>query len=191
MSQVVLSKFYLENQKDRTLPLEEIQAAFKAGKTLPGYRPGVIYVDTRIQLPHRTLLLEPGAALLANYYPRVAGEEPRKKVQVYREEAHLPMSKTTFAVLYHKDVLALTNERSSDAEWEVVAHLTSSVDEPEPMHPDTLIANHFKLSGGTPTDMSSLVFEMELRRSVLFWKNRALVTTEKTPAIWDEEEVTG
>ena len=61
---------------------------------------------------------------------------------------------------------------------EVVGHLTSPLDTPEPMHPDVLIANHFELDGGTPTGMSPEVFEEELRKGVLFWKNRVQAFTE-------------
>ncbi|MEI6568554.1 MAG: hypothetical protein WCR20_17875, partial [Verrucomicrobiota bacterium] len=62
------------------------------------------------------------------------------------------------------------------ADWAVVAHLTSSMDTPEPMHPDTLIANHFHLSGGTNTGLGAAQFESSLRESVLFWKNKVTAT---------------
>lgn len=183
---IKFSKFYLENQVPPgalDVWLHTIKEAFRKGLVRPGYRDGVVLVDTGVRLPHRTVELIPGEPLKVSYTARVMGEEPRKKIQAIRKTGDLPLSHTTFVVLYRKDVLALKDERSTDAEWEVVAHLTSSIDQPEPMHPDTLLANHFELSGGTPTGMSPEEFQNSLRESVLFWKNRVMVSEEKSSLV--------
>lgn len=191
---IEFSKFYLEHQKSSELLgdtqkeswLDLIRLKFEEGEVLPGYRPGVCLVDTNLQLPHRTVLLRPGEIPLAFYTSRVEGEEPRKNLHVFRYSWEIPYSRTTFAVLYHKDVLALKDERSTEAEWEVVAHLTSSLDVPEPMHPDTMLANHYELDGGTPTGMSAEEFQNKLGESVRFWKDHAIATSERKLSAWGE-----
>jgi len=78
-------------------------------------------------------------------------------------------------VLYRKDVLAENKENTTDAEWEIVS-INASPEEGElPIMPDTLIANHFQLSGGTATNMSDSEFVEALKKSVLYWKDKALV----------------
>lgn len=179
MERIQFSDFYRETQM-KHLPIHEedwllaIEEALDFGEVLPGYRDGVVLVRTPQKFPHRTVEILPKDRLEASFTPRVEGEDPRKKIQVFRQK--LPLAHSTFVVLYRWDVLNLSNERSKFSEWEVITHLTSSVDTPEPMHPDTLIANHFQFSGGTPTGMSPEKFEEELKASVEFWKNRAIAT---------------
>lgn len=181
---LAFSKFYLERKGEllqKYVSLEAwmgiIKYQMEEGNTIPGYRDGVILVRTYLPLPHRTVLLTEQDTLIANFKPRVMGEEPRKSMQVYRSEESLPSARTTFVVLYRRDVLNLTGERSSEADWEVIEHLTSALNTPEPMHPNTMLANHFRLSGGTPTGMTPEQFEAALKESVLFWKNRAIAVS--------------
>ena len=67
-------------------------------------------------------------------------------------------------------------EASSDAEWEIIAVNAHITNEEVPIQPNTLIANHFQLDGGTATGMSAVEFEEALRKSVLFWKDKAMVS---------------
>lgn len=147
---------------------------------LAGYRDGVILVHRPNPgwVLHDTVELVEGEELKASFTARVPGEEPRKAYEAIRNE--LPLAKSVFFVLYRSDVLNETEERSRDTEWEVVAAITSALDIPEPMAVETLLANHFKLSGGTQTNMSDTTFVQALEESVRFWKNRAKAVLKET-----------
>ena len=178
---VEFSPFYKSHQLDELMPSTADQADWlnriiASDIALSGYRDGVVLKKVEASFKHTTVELDPGMELKAIFEARVPGEEPRKKIYVVRDLEALPTAKSVFAVLYHKDVLAEDGE-SIESDWGVVAHLTSSLDVPEPIHPDTLIANHFHLSGGTSTQMSSEQFEKILGAAVLFWKNRVTAYT--------------
>jgi hypothetical protein len=95
----------------------------------------------------------------------------------------LPDAKYITAVLYHKDVLAEDNDRTTECDWEVVTILCQ-VDKEEPITPATLMSNHFKADGGTATLMSPETFEAELRKAYNYWKNRAMGITREE---WNED----
>ncbi len=78
-------------------------------------------------------------------------------------------------VLYRHDVLAENNEQSSDAEWEIVSVNGLPTEDEAPMSPGTLMANHFQISGGTATHMTSEQFEAALRRSFLYWRDKGRI----------------
>jgi hypothetical protein len=143
-----------------------------------GYRDGVLLVRTPNigNILHDTAVIEEDDELIATFRRRLPEEDPRKNLSVVK--AKLPLAESIFFVIYRADVLEEGHERSRPTEWEVIAALTSSTDEPEPMHPDTLIANHYLLSGGTSTNLKPEKFESVLRESVLFWKNRAKVVIQ-------------
>lgn len=149
------------------------QCAIFSRDIFAGYRDGVILIRTPNPsgILHDTVELREGDQLIATYESRVPGEDPRKGLKVKR--ASLPEAISLFFVLYRADVLEETHERSQDTEWEVITVLTSCTDEPEPMHPDTLIANQFELSGGTSTGYNDSEFYEALKTSVIFWKNKA------------------
>jgi hypothetical protein len=101
----------------------------------------------------------------------------------YRLEHGLPTivdvpktpAKQVDVVLYRKDVLAEGNENSTEADWEIVAINGQITKGYVPIMPDTLIANHFELDGGSATGMAPEEFVEALRASVLYWKDKALV----------------
>jgi hypothetical protein len=148
--------------------LKEIKANFNKQK--PGYRKGVILVPIdpagysvqHVEITKDTLLF-------ADYKPRVLGEEPRKVIHALVET--LPQALFMDVVLYSHQTLMEKNEASAEADWEIITMLPKLIED-EPMHPDTLIANHIGLSGGTDTKMSSVEFEIALTESVNYWKNR-------------------
>jgi len=81
-------------------------------------------------------------------------------------------------VLYRKDVLEEGNEQTTGADWDIISINGRITEEDAPIHPDTLIANHFQLSGGTATNMTPEKFEKQLRISTLYWKNKAMLESE-------------
>lgn len=174
---IAISKFCRSrDQQFCKVPLDslipELLHNFSSAK--PGYREGV----TLIPLDPKNFLgtiktLQTGDPLYGMFLPRVAGELPRKQVKVHG----IPDPVVAVdAVLYANHVLAETNEVSSpDADYEVVAVLPKVYEEEQPMHPDTLMANHFHFegNGGTATKMTPQEFESAMRTSYHFWRNRA------------------
>lgn len=147
-------------------------------KAKKGYRDGVLVVPIPSKGIYSPVVnLKEGDILTGAYKARRPGEEPRKTLHVKRADA--VMSKTAAVscdvILYRHDVLAENNEQSSDAEWEIIAVNAHITDEDVPIQPNTLIANHFELDGGTSTGMSPEEFESALRKSVLFWKDKAML----------------
>jgi len=174
---IEITSFYLKHQLsdysqgDIDSWLSNIHDSFKPENIIPGYRDGVVLVRVPSKLKHTTITLASDEPVLASFSPRIPGEEPRKRLYVERTRDQLPMAKSTFVVLYRKDVLAEDND-TIQSDWGAVTHLTSSLEEPEPMHPDTLLANYLHLSGGTRTNMTPDEFSKALDISVNFWKNK-------------------
>jgi hypothetical protein len=147
----------------------------------PGYKDGVCLVPVPPEGFYTGVVeLTEGDVLVGKYRARRPGEEPRKAVHAAREGAWAEGRSKSPAVavdvvLYRKDVLAENGENTTDCDWEIVSINGRITVEDQPSHPDTLIANHFGLSGGTLTGMSPEEFEAALRESVLYWKNKAML----------------
>ena len=178
-----LSPFYLERIKgeltmEQALNIKRLaKIASKDPKNVyPGYRDGVLLIKLpdSVTFVSRTIKLTPGDILTTAYIPRVPGEEPRKiaAISLRFDDPRITPAKSTYVVLYHKDVLAEDNERVED-DWVIVANLTSVTNEPEPLDPDTLICNHFHFSGGTNTGWNAAQFQDGLRLSYAFWRDKA------------------
>ena len=146
-------------------------------RSYPGYREVVILVPVDPDGFFSSVTeLSTSDKLSGAFACRREGEEPRKSVYVVGEKAP---AKTVWIVLYANHVLAEKNENESNADFEIVSvNASPSVDsEPAPMPPETLIANHFELSGGTATKMSDSEFVESLRKSVMYWKDKAMVVS--------------
>ena len=99
------------------------------------------------------------------------GEDPRKFVT---EKGEKIPAKDVEIILYHRDVLAEDKDYEPIADWEIISINASPTDQPAPIPPNALIANHFCLSGGTNTGMAPEEFESALRQSVYFWRDKAM-----------------
>lgn len=146
-------------------------------KAKQGYRDGVILIPVEPDKFYSSVFtLSEGDWWITRFEPRQEGEEPRRQVKtVFDEQGNTRTktpAKTVDIVLYRHDVLAENNEQSSDATWEVISINARSTDGEEPIRPMTLIANHFQLSGGTATNLSSEEFTQKLKESVLYWKDK-------------------
>lgn len=159
-----------------TLSDEEVLSRVNNGfeNRKAGYRDGVVLVPVPPDGFFTSVVkLKEGDKLEGEFRARREGEEPRKSVCAKGDKTP---AKSVDVVLYRKDVLAEGNENSTDADWEIVS-INASPEEGElPIMPDVLIANHFVLSGGTATNMSDSEFVETLRKSVLYWKDKALVS---------------
>lgn len=151
--------------------LERVAEALSSAKQ--GYREGVLEVPIDPSGFFSPVVeLQEGDQLVGAYEARKPGEEPRKSVRRRASWRAKSAAAAVDVILYRHDVLG--DDASSDADWEIISVNARVTMEPEPIHPDTLIANHFGLDGGTPTNMDSAQFETALRTSVLYWKNRTL-----------------
>ncbi len=167
-------------------------------KRKPGYRDGVVLVPVPPEgFFTSTVVLKPGDRLRGGYEPRIEGEEPRKfvcldttkgiEVQAWEAVSHpKPPAVAVDIVLYRKDVLDEDGDwnpvgepaESGDLEgdWLVISvNAHPSIETEVPIEPDTLIANHFHLDGGTETHMTDSEFVAALRKSVLYWKDKTVL----------------
>lgn len=96
---------------------------------------------------------------------RQDGEKPvvRKVIQGKPENA-----KYAQVVLYRADTLERDNDRSTDAEWEMVAVL-GKIDTVEPMHPTTMMRNSNHEEGGTYREYT----DEEWTAAYEYWDNHA------------------
>jgi len=140
----------------------------------PGYKDGVCLIPVPPEGFYTGIVeLSEGDALVGKYRARRPGEEPRKTSHAVGGEKSPAVA--VDVVLYRKDVLAEGDEATTDCDWEIVSVNGRITEEDQPIHPDTLIANHFVLEGGTATGMSPEEFEAALKVSVLYWKNKAML----------------
>lgn len=149
-------------------------------KQRPGYRDGVILVPIPSEgIKAAIRILQPGDPLVGAYVARREGETPRKTFR-YEAPGSIAEAKSqpvsTDVVLYHRDVLAEDSTFIED-EWGIVTVLGKlcGPDEEEPMHPETLMANHFHDDGGSQTGMSPEEFEDALRKSYWYWRDKAFL----------------
>ena len=142
----------------------------------PGYRDGVCLVPVPPEGFHTGVVeLREGDKLAGEYRGRRPGEEPRKSVRVVREGGRKARCVAVDVVLYRRDVLEEGNEETTGADWDIVSVNGRLTEAEQPIEPDTLIANHFQLDGGTATGMSPEAFESALRESVMYWKNKGIL----------------
>jgi hypothetical protein len=149
--------------------------AINFDKQKPGYCAGVILVPIEGDgFFSPVVTLQSGDKLMGEYVPRREGEDPRKHIHAVGCKVPAEMA---WVVLYSHDVLVEGGENETDDDWEVICINASPTldDEPAPMPPETLIANHFGLSGGTSTRMNDSEFVAALKTSVLYWKDKAMV----------------
>ena len=158
---------------------------FDAGRVKPGYRDGVVLVELEPGVPEHPgciytniVQLQAGDKLAGEFVARQEGEDPRKATYVIGGKK-LP-AQAAFAVLYRHDVLVEGNEQSSDADWELISLNASPfpADVEVPMSVGTMIANYYKLSGGTDTKMTPEEFVAALKKSVDFWKDKAMAAPQ-------------
>ena len=172
--QTVASEFTHFDGEDWDRVAQLAQEHFAEAKD--GYRDGVCLVPVPGDGFHTGVVaLESGDRLVGGYEPRRPGEEPRKAVRVSREGVRKGPCKVADIVLYRRDVLEEGDEETTGADWDIVSVNGRITAADQPIHPDTLIANHFELDGGTVTGMSAAEFESALRESVLYWKDKAIL----------------
>jgi hypothetical protein len=150
-------------------------------KAEPGYREGVVLVPVSPEGFFSAIVeLAEGDVLRGHYKARRPGETPRRSVTVDTDAAGEPKVKGAAAqvdvVLYRADVLAEGDDRSTDAEWEIISVNASPIVGEVPLAPEAMIANHLVLDGGTATGWTDEEFAVKLRESKAFWDRHAMVS---------------
>lgn len=139
------------------------------GVARSGYRDGVMLVSVPPEKFHAsTVEVRPGFTLSAICAPRVEGEDPYIQVTMagYKQPAV-----AVDIVVYRADVLAEDNDRSSEADWEIISINARITKEEEPMDPMTMARNFLHLAGGTQGNFTALQFA----ESILYWSKRCRV----------------
>lgn len=161
---------------DDTEFLRRIRRAIENGLVTEGYRAGVVLaqIDSSGCFTGQVKLVE-GDKLVGVFEARRAGETPRKTLRVFRENAEKVPSLAVDVVLYHWSTLKEGGDNETEDAWEVVAFNARPTLAEEPIHPETLMHNHFGSDGGTDTGMSPEEFEAAMRKSFGYWKDRAIL----------------
>ena len=160
-------------------------AALRPGGATKGYRDGVMLAHIKVESGDfytGVIKLRDGDKLVGEYKARRKGEEPRKSLYVQTQQSYVPrkiVEKTAAThvdvVLYHHDVLTPDGDAETNSDWEIVSVNARDTEAEQPIHPMTLMHNHFGSDGGTDTKMTSAEFEALLREGFEYWKNRAML----------------
>lgn len=133
-------------------------------KAQPGYRGGVILVPLPAEgFFASTVAVTKDTTLTACFEARQEGEDPVLNVAALGVPKQ--SAKAVDVVLYRADVLAEDNDRSSDAEWEIVSVNARVTEKPEPMDPVTMARNFLHMKGGTKGKFTA----QEFAESVVYW----------------------
>lgn len=149
-------------------------------RRVPGYRDGVVLVPiSPSEVYAGVVTLKEGDKLGGKYEARRAGEEPRKHVELVGGKGSvfsrkLPALRVD-VVLYRADVLAEEEDNEIIGEWDIISVNGSPTEEAAPLRLNALLANHFEISGGTATGWDAERFEAEMKKSFLYWKDKALI----------------
>ena len=133
-----------------------------------GYKDGVVLIDLPAHKFFSGIVeLNEGVKLVSEYAPRREGEDPHIRMAAIGKKQR---AKYASVVLYHKDVLAENNERSTNADWEIVCIKARVTEKEEPMDPYTMARNFLHMKGGTKGDFSA----QEFAESIVYWNNHAM-----------------
>ena len=142
-----------------------------------GEREGIYYVrisNRYFNKKTEIVKLKEGDKLTGAFQKRIEGETPRKDVRAEKAKEGMLLLHVE-AVIYAKNVLAEGKENSDlSADFEIVTFLGCVEDKPTPRSVETLLANHFKDSGGTATGYDPQMLEEKLKESYFFWKDKAV-----------------
>ena len=147
----------------------------------PGYREGVVLVPVETDGFYTGIVtLQEGDKLAGAFVPRQAGEMPRKSIHFTPKASgtgKLP-AQSVEVVLYSREALLEDHkpgEPEPDFDWNIISVNASPWPFATPLPPDTMMANHFRDSGGTQTNMTDEEFVDALRDSYFFWRDKAHV----------------
>ena len=160
------------------LSFEEIakhaQDQLTNGNYKMGYRDGVALIQVIKELIHHFICpfvrVTEKTKLNATMVRRRPEEEPY--IQIRALNGTPLKTSSVDLILYHHDVLAETNEQTTDVDWELISfHAIPEGIEDMPMGPVSMMRNQLQLSGGTKA-----YYESEhWAESVKFWQGFAVL----------------
>ena len=153
---------------------ENAQEHLANGDYMYGYRDGVVVVQTTKNiLPH---FICPFVKINEDTKLRAQMVRRRPEEETYIQIRALNGTKlktgSVDLILYRDDVLAETDEQTSDAGWELISfHAIPEGIADMPMGPITMMRNQLHLTGGTKAHYDSAVWA----KSVKFWQEYAIL----------------
>jgi hypothetical protein len=171
-------KSYTEN-----LSFDEIaiyaQCQLACGNYKQGYRDGVIIVQVEDKLLHHFICpfvqISDETKLRAAVTRRRPNEVPY--IQIRALNGTPLKTGSVDLILYRHDVLAETDEQTSDTDWELISfHAIPEGIHDMPMGPVTMMRNQLQLTGGTKAYYES----DDWAESVNFWQGYAMLDTESS-----------
>ena len=153
---------------------EHAQEQLASGNYKPGYRDGVVLVQTDNNLLHHFVSpfvkIDEDTKLRAQLTQRRPEEETY--IQIRALNGTLLKTGSVNLILYRHDVLAETNENTTDADWELISfHAIPEGITDMPMGPVTMMRNQLQLPGGTKARYNSDIWA----DSVKFWQEYAVL----------------
>lgn len=137
-----------------------------------GYRDGVVLVNVPEDNFYSALVpLTPESQLVTRMVKRQPNELAMPQTNVINAEK--AEAKHVQIVLYRADVLQEDNDRSTDAEWEIISINASPYTDniKIPLHPITMMRNELHLVGGTKATYT----KEEYIEATKFWSQHANV----------------
>ena len=166
-----------------TLTFEEIashgEEQLKQGHHKQGYRDGVIIVQVEDKLLHHFICpfvqISDETKLRAVVTRRRPNEAPY--IQIRALNGTPLKTGSVDLILYRHDVLAETDEQTSDTDWELISfHAIPEGIHDMPMGPVTMMRNQLHLTGGTKAYYES----EDWAESVNFWQGYAMLDVESS-----------
>jgi hypothetical protein len=144
-----------------------------------GYRDGVIIVQVEDKLLHHFICpfvkISDKTKLRAVVTRRRPNEAPY--IQIRALNGTPLKTGSVDLILYRHDVLAETDEQTSDTDWELISfHAIPEGIHDMPMGPVTMMRNQLQLTGGTKAYYKS----EDWAESVNFWQGYAMLDTESS-----------
>ena len=155
------------------------QRQLACGNYKQGYRDGVIIVQVEDKLLHHFICpfvqISDESKLSAAITRRRPNEAPY--IQIRALNGTPLKTGSVDLILYRHDVLAETDEQTSDTDWELISfHAIPEGIHDMPMGPVTMMRNQLQLSGGTKAYYES----EDWAESVNFWQGYAMLDTESS-----------
>ena len=171
-------KSYTENLSFDEIAIQA-QRQLACGNYKQGYRDGVIIVQVEDKLLHHFICpfirISEETKLRAVVTRRRPNEAPY--IQIRALNGTPLKTGSVDLILYRHDVLAETDEQTSDTNWELISfHAIPEGIHDMPMGPVTMMRNQLQLTGGTKAYYKS----EDWAESVNFWQGYAMLDTESS-----------
>ena len=172
------SKTYTEGLTFKEIA-DHAQEQLACGNFKQGYRDGVVIVQVDQKLTHHFICpfvkITNETKLNATLVRRRPEETPY--IQIRALNGTPLKTGSVDLILYRHDVLAETNEQTSDADWELISfHAIPEGVHDMPMGPVTMMRNQLQLTGGTKAYYKS----DDWAESVKFWQEYAMLEPSLT-----------